>query len=71
MSPNGGNIVLDCLADAVIPALYLHTHISRWHSRALSEARQVKEQALAVSAGGEVGRGGPTWIGGKGSSHHH
>lgn len=40
--PTRRNIVLDCLADAIIPGLYLHNHISHLHSWALTEARQVK-----------------------------
>ncbi len=36
------NIVLDCLADAVILGLYLHNHISYLHSWVLTEARQAK-----------------------------
>lgn len=36
------NIVLDCLADAIILGLCLHNHISYLHSWVLTEARQVK-----------------------------
>lgn len=41
-SPTLKNIVLDCLADAIILGLYLHNHISHLHSWVLTEARQVK-----------------------------
>lgn len=41
-SPTLRNIVLDCLADAIILGLYLHNHISHLHSWVLTEARQVK-----------------------------
>lgn len=41
-SPTLRNIVLDCLADAIIVGLYLHNHISHLHSWVLTEARQVK-----------------------------
>ena len=40
--PTLRNIVLDCLADAIILGLYLHNHISHLHSWVLTEARQVK-----------------------------
>lgn len=40
--PARRNIVLDCLADAIILGLYLHNHISRLRSWVLTEARQVK-----------------------------
>lgn len=40
------NIVLDCLADAIILGLYLHNHISHLHSWVLTEARQVKRHTL-------------------------
>lgn len=36
------NIVLDCLADAIMLGLCLHNHISYLHSWVLTEARQVK-----------------------------
>lgn len=40
------NIVLDCLADAIILGLYLHNHISHLHSWVLTGARQVKHHTL-------------------------
>ena len=42
--PTLRNIVLDCLADAIILGLYLHNHISHLHSWVLTEARQVKHR---------------------------
>lgn len=39
------NIVLDCMADAIILGLYLHNRISHLHSWVLTGARQVKHHA--------------------------